>query len=543
MTKPLPLTQMVHHPENDESADENQIKTRIIQLDTSNWVQWSCQMKNYLKGCGYQELLHPPSDTAKITSKYEHKNSAALAMLWTLVCNDLQGVLLKHEYLFFNAWEALGDACGRNSIIPTCEALFRLYGAYKSITYNTDFKMDLPPSMAAAFFLCSFSKDKELTGLIQTLYDSKPFDIITVKKQVSLEHTRRQNDSEEVLFNKPSTSKEDDKKGPKAHDNQSRGKRRNEKKKADSKPGYRYILALLDDFSRFNRIVFLKTKDQAGREIISFINKIRNKLNKITCLLNQSNIPVSYWDQATAHASLLLNNNPHWFLNIITPAKCLENHNSPIEPHLNISQLISFGAKVSIKNESPDSKITGGSSPLHAFTFEQYSDSMKFLKIDNGRVKISPDYVPSVSDKPVQKRKPTQSLPSETVQITLPKPTSSSTTLPMDQIEVSTSTSNNAPHPEVNEVQPKGPGPKKTWEYVLYYKKDSKDVSISISTDNVIEGSRRKKNNGTFLMDVVPYSAAINHPLEQQEWFNVMQKEFDSLMQHNTSELVPYPKN
>ncbi|MBW0587547.1 hypothetical protein O181_127262 [Austropuccinia psidii MF-1] len=55
-------------------------------------------------------------------------------------------------------------------------------------------------------------------------------------KQVSLEHTRRQNHSEEVLLNKPSTSKEDDKKGPKVHDNQSRGKRRNKKKKADSKP-------------------------------------------------------------------------------------------------------------------------------------------------------------------------------------------------------------------------------------------------------------------------------------------------------------------
>ncbi|MBW0551621.1 hypothetical protein O181_091336 [Austropuccinia psidii MF-1] len=113
----------------------------------------------------------------------------------------------------------------------------------------------------------------------------------------------------------------------------------------------------------------------------------------------------------------------------------------------------------------------------------------------------------------------------------------------MDQIEVSTSTSNNAPHPAVNEVQPKAPGPKKTWEYVLYYEKASKDVSSSISTDNIIEGSRRKKNDETFLMDVVPYSAAINGPLEQQEWFNLMQKEFDSLMQHNTGELVLYPKN
>ncbi|MBW0513268.1 hypothetical protein O181_052983 [Austropuccinia psidii MF-1] len=44
-------------------------------------------------------------------------------------------------------------------------------------------------------------------------------------------------------------------------------------------------------------------------------------------------------------------------------------------------------------------------------------------------------------------------------------------------------------------------------------------------------------------MDVIPYSKAINNPLEQQEWFNAMQKEFYSLMKNNTSELVPYPRN
>ncbi|MBW0548583.1 hypothetical protein O181_088298 [Austropuccinia psidii MF-1] len=227
----------------------------------------------------------------------------------------------------------------------------------------------------------------------------------------------------------------------------------------------------------------------------------------------------------------------------MTPANCLENHNSPIEPHLDFSRLISFGAKVNVKNKSPDSKITGGSSPLRALTFERYSDLMKFLNIDNGRIKISCDYIPSINDKPVNVHKPTQSLPSESVQLTLPKPISSNITLSMDQIEVLDSTSNNTPHPVDNDVQLKAPGPKKTWEYVLYYEKASKDVSSSISTENVIEGSRRKKNDKTSLMDVIPYSQAINDPLEQQEWFNAMQKEFDSLMQHNTSELIPYPRN
>ncbi|MBW0479220.1 hypothetical protein O181_018935 [Austropuccinia psidii MF-1] len=363
-----------------------------------------------------------------------------------------------------------------------------------------------------------------------------------------------------------------------------------------SKKGCRYILAIVDDFSRFNRIVFLKSIDQTGREIISFINKIRNKLNKdpaflhsdqggeftsnsflftlkkegvsikqgaphspqtngvaeqfnrsllskIRCLRNKLNIPVSYWDQAATHASLLLNNTPHWFLNMMTPANCLENHNSPIEPSLDFSRLISFGSKLNVKNKSPDSKVTGGSPPLCALTFERYSDLMRFLNIDNGRIKISRDYIPSINDKPVKVCKLTQSLPSETIQLTFPKPISSNITLSMDQIEVSDSTSNNAPHPVDNEFQLKAPGPKKKCKYVPYYKKASKDVSSSISTENVTEGSSRKKNNKTFLMDVIPYSQAINDPLEKQEWFNAMQKEFDSLMQHNTSELDPYPRN
>ncbi|MBW0535834.1 hypothetical protein O181_075549 [Austropuccinia psidii MF-1] len=150
---------------------------------------------------------------------------------------------------------------------------------------------------------------------------------------------------------------------------------------------------------------------------------------------------------------------------MITPANCLMNHNSLIEPRLDFSRLISFGARVNVKNKFPDSKITGGSSPLCALTFERYSDLMKFLNIDNGRIKISRDYVPSISDKPLKVRKPTQSLPSEIVQLTLPKPILSNVTSSMDQIEVLDSKSNNAPHPVDIQVQLKAPDPKKTWKY------------------------------------------------------------------------------
>ncbi|MBW0465582.1 hypothetical protein O181_005297 [Austropuccinia psidii MF-1] len=129
--------------------------------------------------------------------------------------------------------------------------------------------------MPAAFFLRSLNKDKELTGLIQTLYGSKPFDIITVTKRVSLEHTRRQNNSEEVLFNKPSTRKDDEKKNPKAHDNQSRGKRRNKKKKADPKPPCNYkVLSLSQCMEQLEKLILsnhstVPTRNQPAHAVSS----------------------------------------------------------------------------------------------------------------------------------------------------------------------------------------------------------------------------------------------------------------------------------
>ncbi|MBW0545616.1 hypothetical protein O181_085331 [Austropuccinia psidii MF-1] len=43
------------------------------------------------------------------------------------------------------------------------------------------------------------------------------------------------------------------------------------------------------------------------------------------------------------------------------------------------------------------------------------------------------------------------------------------------------------------------------------------------------------------LADIVPYAQAISDPLERIEWQKAMDTEFNSLIAHNTSELVPYP--
>ncbi|MBW0529441.1 hypothetical protein O181_069156 [Austropuccinia psidii MF-1] len=124
MTTSSPLVQFPTNLLDEDSSDENQLKTKLIKLNRTNWVQWSCQTRSYMIGCGYQSLLKKPTDEEKISSRYIRRNGAALALLWNSVSIDLHGILLTHQDSFYKAWEALGEACGNNSILTTCEVLF-----------------------------------------------------------------------------------------------------------------------------------------------------------------------------------------------------------------------------------------------------------------------------------------------------------------------------------------------------------------------------------------------------------------------------------
>ncbi|MBW0561821.1 hypothetical protein O181_101536 [Austropuccinia psidii MF-1] len=126
-------------------------------------------MKNYLNRCGYGCLFHIPSEKEKVSTKYQWKNSAGLAILWTTVSEELQGILCENGDLFFTAWNALGDACGKNSTVTICRALtqltslfydpgssldhhidtlLKLYASYKSLVGSSSTKMGLSKEMA-----------------------------------------------------------------------------------------------------------------------------------------------------------------------------------------------------------------------------------------------------------------------------------------------------------------------------------------------------------------------------------------------------------
>ncbi|MBW0521086.1 hypothetical protein O181_060801 [Austropuccinia psidii MF-1] len=104
----------------DSSSDEEVIKAKMTKLTRTNWVQWSCQFKNYLVSKGMDDLLDPPSEDVKETTKFKKRNGGALTLLWSSVSTKFEGVLLNNKSSFYNHWVRLGNCCGKNSVVAIC---------------------------------------------------------------------------------------------------------------------------------------------------------------------------------------------------------------------------------------------------------------------------------------------------------------------------------------------------------------------------------------------------------------------------------------
>ncbi|MBW0467793.1 hypothetical protein O181_007508 [Austropuccinia psidii MF-1] len=189
----MPTEVPINIPSEELLDDEVHLKTKMIKLNQSNWVQGSCQMENYLTARQHDNLLMPPSETQKQNAKFKQKNSSALSLLWRCVSSELEGVLLDNRTSFYDTWEALGRICGKNSIVVICETFFELmslkykpktslqthihnfqkiFSQYNSITIGKELGMSISPVMAVAM--------------------------------VAIEHLPRQKSSEQMLFTNPS---------------------------------------------------------------------------------------------------------------------------------------------------------------------------------------------------------------------------------------------------------------------------------------------------------------------------------------------------
>ncbi|PLW36380.1 hypothetical protein PCANC_16187 [Puccinia coronata f. sp. avenae] len=187
-----------------------------------------------------------------------------------------------------------------------------------------------------------------------------------------------------------------------------------------SKTSLKYILVIIDDYSRFNRIYLMKAKSESESKILSFINEVVNKtgitveagpaespqtnglaerfnqtlLVKMRCLLAQSSVPINYWDEAAQYASTLINILPSKALNWSSPVNVLSELNLLIEPVRDINKMVPFGLKVYVSHKPP-SKISAPSRPLICLGYEPNSDALRFFDSTCRHVVISRDYKPS----------------------------------------------------------------------------------------------------------------------------------------------------
>ncbi|MBW0475788.1 hypothetical protein O181_015503 [Austropuccinia psidii MF-1] len=328
--------------------------------------------------------------------------------------------------------------------------------------------------------------------------------------------------------------------------------------------GYKYVLVLIDDFSRFNHIYLLSEKGQAEECIKKYLLEIKNKLDitpaylhtdcggefssqsfpnhlasqgislergppespqtngvaerfnqtllsKVRCLHGQLNIPILFWDEAALHASLLLNMLPHKNLKMESPTTVLKRKHSLIEPKINFHRLVPFRIKITTKIVNPTSKIAPQGEVLRALTFERYLDGLRLLNLETGKIRVSRDYRPAANTVMPTMHQPSSALPiSQSLKIRIRVPSS------LSNIPEATNDSHEpADPPEPASVVPTT-GKLKKYDYVPYYKEAPRNISSSISQDKIVEGKRNARHSDQLLLtDAVPYLQAVNDPIER----------------------------
>ncbi|MBW0507816.1 hypothetical protein O181_047531 [Austropuccinia psidii MF-1] len=206
-------------------------------------------------------------------------------------------------------------------------------------------------------------------------------------------------------------------------------------------------------------------------------------LTKIHCLLAQSKIPVQLWNEAAKHGSLLLNLPPHKAINMESPFKVLQHTNATIQSETKLNELIPFGRKTTVHVRKTDSKLNPRGETLKVLTYEEYSDAMRFYNDQTKRVRVSRDYIVPNSS---YKNKLRQDI------ITLPIPVVKTRITPGINVET--------PREEQNTVTEHPPIPSTThsknkhYTYVPHYDEAPKNILGKISSQNIVEDTRRKVN-------------------------------------------------
>lgn len=251
-------------------------------------------------------------------------------------------------------------------------------------------------------------------------------------------------------------------------------------------------------------------------------------ITKIRCVLAQSAVPISHWDEAACYSSTLIN---------LLPSKAIK-WASPVHVFRPTS-----------------SKVLPCSAPLLFLGYESHSDAGRFLNPLKKNVVISRDFTPprAIFDygNPLASRKPLTSLPNKDSTVTSPK--TRVVSLPLqcpskkvsppgqqDQTELGASSeaagvhlpAANNPSAPAPAIDPKDPPPKHH-VYVPYFSKAPKDITSSLDTSAVLPARTRSA--------VILGKEAFKDPGERELWLESMAGENLSLLNRNTGTLVPPP--
>ncbi|OAV94236.1 hypothetical protein PTTG_27077 [Puccinia triticina 1-1 BBBD Race 1] len=194
-------------------------KICIKKINRKNFAAWSYHLEQYINGQGNNELFSKSYHKKPHVKKYKKKNLAAISLLLSTVCKELHPEIRTHSN-FFDAWNALARACGKDSIVVICEKLFKLLSleydpssslqahisAFKNLntkllvlTASNKELMEISSGLLAVFFLQNINQEEKLSSLVQTLYDVKPFGLQTVTDRIGIEQICWGGDKESVM--------------------------------------------------------------------------------------------------------------------------------------------------------------------------------------------------------------------------------------------------------------------------------------------------------------------------------------------------------
>ncbi|MBW0509229.1 hypothetical protein O181_048944 [Austropuccinia psidii MF-1] len=156
---------------------------------------------------------------------------------------------------------------------------------------------------------------------------------------------------------------------------------------------------------------------------------------------------------------------------------------------------------------------------MKALTYEPYSDTLRVLDPSTGKINVSRDYIQPRSDTTVLLCQKPETLP-YSAEICQPRMVS----LPLLKDLSEDSDTHVSGHDNTKD-----------------HETPSNNQPVIVPPP-LIKRHRRPPDR-LMLADVVTYKTEISDPLETDKWSLAMNLEYDSLMNHNTGDLVAYPSN